>query len=246
MATWTVNFYPFNILETGTVTITGGTDTGYPESRIYDREKSLVWKHTNTSQSRGFAVDQGAGVLTSDILIVENHNFDGLTCYFQDSENGSDYDTIIDSWVQSGNGQIIKTVSAPVVSQYFRLYVQSTVNPYCGEVYISLEYSFNAYRQNRPSGSDVDNVFWNKSQGNIERSTKFGETRRARSYTFFLSASELTSFQAVVTYTDGLSKPFYIKDHDGDYYIVRFASPPNYDYSHDDYTQVSVNLIEML
>ena len=44
MSTWTIKFYPYNILEFGTVTVTGDPDSGYPESRLYDRAISLYWK----------------------------------------------------------------------------------------------------------------------------------------------------------------------------------------------------------
>jgi len=69
----TIKFYPYNILESGTVTVTGTADTGYPESRLYDRSINLLWKYTTGAMEIIFQVDQGGeriGSMGNDTYLI--------------------------------------------------------------------------------------------------------------------------------------------------------------------------------
>ena len=73
-----ITLYTRNIFETGTVTVTGTPDTGYPESRLHDRCISLYWKDTIIG-GKNFLVDQGAaGNVSVNFLVIDKHNFNGI------------------------------------------------------------------------------------------------------------------------------------------------------------------------
>ncbi len=247
MATWAVKFFPYNILELGTVTVTGDPDSGYPESRLFDRAISLFWKDTVT-EAKNFVVDQGAtGNLAVDFLAIEKHNFDGEDMQFQYSTDNfsADINDAVTDWNQSGNGQIIKTLSE-LTKRYWRVTLSSMANPQCSEIFVSKGYSFNALRENPPAGRDISNVRWNRTVGGIERSTKFGDKRKSRNYTFWLSASEWTDWETVISYLNDYAKPFYFMDHKGSYFMAKFAEEPIYNFDHNIYTRVTVRIIEQL
>ena len=248
MAAWTVTFFPFNILEIGTLDVTGDADDGYPESRLYDRAINIYWKDTVT-EAKNFTVDQGAsGNLDIDFLAISNHNFDGINMQWQwstDDFSGSINDAITD-WTQAGNAQIIKTIESAQTARYWRVTLASMANPQADEIYMSLGYSFNALREQVPSGRDIANVQWNRTIGGNERSVKFGEKKKSRTYTFWLTASQYTDFETVIDYLDGYSKPFYFKDHEDNYFLARFEDTPDITFDHNTNTRVTVRIIEQL
>lgn len=248
MATWTVSFFPFNILELSSVEVTGDADFGFPESRLYDRAISLYWKDT-VNEPKTFLIDQGAaGNLPVDFLAIEKHNFDGLTIdweYSSDNFSG-DVNAAVPQWVQSGNDSIYKVMASPVSARYWRIVTSNAINPRCSEIYVSSAYPFNCLREDNPFGEDVANVQWNATLGGVERSTKHGPKRRSRNYSFYLSPTELSDFETVVDYLNEYSLPFYFKDHTGAHFSARFAEIPSLDFNHQTHTRVNVKIIEML
>jgi hypothetical protein len=245
--TWTVTFFPFTLAAIGTFSVTGTADSGYPESRLYDRAISLFWKDTVT-EAKEFKTDQGAGGLSIDSLFIEKHNFDGLAMAWQYSSDdfSADVNDAVTGWTQSGNGQIVKTLGTPITAQYWRVTLGSITDPVCSEIYLSLGYSFNCLRQQNPSGLDMSNVRWNKGLGGVERSTKFGPARKARVYTFWLDPTEWAELEAVISYLDDYAAPFYVQDHEGAYYLARFEEDPHFDFNHNTHTRVDVRIIEQL
>lgn len=247
---WEITFYPFNILEPalGTVDITGDPDAGFPESRLYDRATSIYWKDTVT-EAKNFTVDQGAtGNLDIDFLAIPGHNFNGINMQWQwstDNFAGSINDAVTD-WTQSGNTQIIKTIASPVTARYWRVTLASMTNPQADEIYMSLGYTFEAKREVTPSGRDVANVQWNRTIGGNERSTKFGNARKFRTYTLRLSAAEYTDYLELIGYLDGYSKPFFFKDHQDNYFMAKFEPEPDIGFDHNTYTLVTVSIIEQI
>ena len=248
MATWTVKFYPFNLLELATVDVNGDADYGFPESRLYDRAISLYWRDTVT-EAKTITIDQGAsGDLQADFLAIEKHNFDGIALDWQYSSDNFSADTndAVAGWTQNGNDRIVKTLSSPILSRYWRVAIASIANPRASEVYISKGYEFNCLRESNPFGEHAANVQWNATVGGIERSTKLGPKRRIRNYSFFLSASEFADFETVIDYLSDYSLPFYFKDHSGAYFSARFYEMPVFDFNHATHTRVDIRIIEML
>ena len=181
-------FYPRSIFEDGTVTVTGTADTGFPESRLYDRAISLYWKDTATA-AQDYHVDQGAADTNSiDFLAIEKHNFNGEDMEWQWSANDSDWTDAVTDWNQGDNAQIIKTLSTALEKRYWKVTVTSMTNPKCSEVYMSLGYSFSLKLNPSPMKTEIDNVRRARSIGGLTRSTKFGEVRKSRTYSFLLSA----------------------------------------------------------
>lgn len=244
-----IALYTRNILKTGTVTVTGDPDAGFPESRLYDRAISLFWKDTIT-EAKNFVVDQSAaGNLAVDFLAVHRHNFNGAAMQWQysnDNFSADEHDAVTD-WNQGDNNQIIKTLSSPVTQRYWRVTLASMANPKCGEIFMSYAREFEAMIDPTPDLKRVSNVRWNRTVGGLERSTKAGDVRRARSYSLFLNATDLALFQAAMDELDEYSLPFWIKDHDGNYFPCRITEDIKEDYDHDAArTRIRLNVIEML
>ena len=213
----TITIYPYNILEDGTVTVTGTPDTGYPESRLYDRAISLYWKDTVT-EAKTFHVDQGAsGNVAVDFLAINRHNFDGEDMQWQWSENDVDWTDAVTDWTQGDNLQIVKTMGTELTKRYWRMTLSSMANPKCAEIFMSLGYSFSILHSPGPVGSKTSNVQWNRTVGGSERSTKFGNRRRRRAYQISLTAANLAILRTVLDFLDEMSKPFYIRDHEDNY-----------------------------
>lgn len=243
-----ITLYTRNILETGTVTVTGDPDAGFPESRLYDRAISLFWKDTIT-EAKNFVVDQGAaGNLAVDFLAVQRHNFSGADMQWQYSNDNfsADINDAVTDWNQGDNNQIIKTIAAAATHRYWRVTLASMANPKCGEIFMSFGRTFEVKASPSPAYGEKDNVQWNRTVGGLERSTKFGDERRVREYGLFLSASDLTEFKAAMTELNGYAKPFYIKDDEGAYFMCRLLSVPEPMGDHKTHKRIQLSVIEMI
>lgn len=243
-----ITLYTYNILESGTVTVTGTPDTGYPESRLYDRAVSFFWKDTVT-EAKTFHVDQGASnILDVDFLAIEGHNFSGQDMQWQYSTDdfAADINDAVTDWTQADNEQIVKTLSPAMNKRYWRVTVTSMTNPLCGEIFMGAGRTFEVKAKPSPVRFERDNVQWNRTIGGLERSTKFGPVRRGWEYHFYLDSTDLASFQAAMDDLDDYLKPFYLKDHTGTYMLVRLLAEPEEDYSNPNYTRVMIRVIEML
>jgi len=244
-----IALYPRNILETGTVTVTGTPDTGFPESRLYDRAISLFWKDTVT-QAKEIIVDQGAvESLAVDFLAIQRHNFNGNNMQWQYSNDNfsADVHDAVTDWTQGDNNQIIKTLASAVTQRYWRVILSSITNPKCGEIFMSYGREFEAGINPVPDLKRVSNVRWGRTVGGLERSTKMGDVRRQRSYSLFIDSTDLTAFRAAMDELDEYSLPFWIKDHDGNYFLCRITEDIKEDYDHDAArTRIRLNVIEQL
>ena len=243
-----ITLYTRNILETGTVTVTGDPDDGFPESRLYDRAISLFWKDTIT-EAKTFRVDQGAaGNLAVDFLAMHRHNFSGAAMQWQYSNDNfsGDINDAVTDWNQGDNSQIIKTIAAAVTQRYWQVTLASMANPMCGEIFMSLGRTFEVKASPSPAYGEKDNVQWNRTVGGLERSTKFGEEKRVREYGLFLSASDLTEFKAAMAELNGYAKPFWIKDDEGAYFPCRLLSVPEPIGDHKTHKRIQLSVIEMI
>jgi len=242
-----ITIFPYNILESGTVTVTGTPDTGYPEARLWDRSRNLFWKDTVT-QAKTFLVDQGAaGSLAVDLLWIAGHNFDGEDMQFQWSADNFAADTndAVTDWTQSGYSDIVKTLTA-LTKRYWRVTVSSIINPMCAEICMSKGYEFGVQAKLAPRHGFAPNVQWSRSIGGQESSVKLGEDKRSRRYILRLDSSGLADFETVIGYLNGWAYPFLFKDKDGNYFMARFSESPNYKYFNKNYTEIDVSIIEML
>jgi len=248
--TGTIDLYTYNLLASGGgLSVTGSPDSGFPEARIYDRCIDLFWKLTGT-QATVFLFDYGgSGCPAIDFLAISRHNFDGEDIAWQYSTDNfaADTNNAVAGWTQSGNDQIVKVASSPIsAKRYWRVTVTSMDNPKCSELFISSGDRFSVLQNPAPVAVDLDNVTWRRSLGGLERSVKHGDRRRSRSYTLLLSSSDLAAFESALDNLDGLSLPFYIRDHNDEYYLARFVDAPEQVYSNKAYTQVSINIIEVI
>jgi len=241
-----VTLYTANLLEDGTVTVTGAADTGYPEARLYDRAIDLYWKDTVT-EAKTFHVDQGAaGSQAIDFLGIPKHNFNGEDMQWQWSENDSDWNDAVTDWTQGDNNQIVKTLGSALTKRYWRVTVPSMANPMCSEIFMSEGLTLEIKAQPSPIIADQPNVQWNKTVGNVERSTKFGNAREAWEYHFNLDATDLAALEAAIANLDEYSKPFYICDHRSEYHMVRLLEPLKKDHGHHTNTRVALRVVSLL
>lgn len=242
-----IKLLTYNILQEGTTTVTGTPDTGYPEERLYDRSQRFYWKVTDTTTFE-IEVDQGSSILDVDTLVIEGHNFDGLTLTWQYSDNGSDWDTA-KTWSQSGNSQIVKTLSSALSHRYWKLIIASATNPQCAEVFMSYGYPFQVRFDDAPSGQDVPNVNWVQTYGGFERSEKRSSKRRQRSYMLFhddnMAQGTLANYRTAVGYLSDYSYPFYIKDHEDNYWLCKLLNFDE-DYLTEGSTEREVEVIEQI
>lgn len=220
-----MKIYTNNILESGTLTVTGTADDGFPETRLYDRALSLLWKDTVT-EAKAFTVDQGGSSLPVDFLSIEKHNFNGLDMQWQYSNDNfaADIHDAITDWAQTNNNQIVKTLTASITSRYWRVTISSKINPVCGELFMGTGTEYVVAQSGTPCMNDSDNVKWNRTVGGIERSTKFGEKRRVREYTIVVVSS--VDFRDSMDELQGYRLPFYIQDTDGSFFLCRLKQPP--------------------
>lgn len=243
-----ITLYTRNILETGTVTVTGTPDTGYPESRLYDRAQSLFWKDTVT-EAKNFVVDQGAtGALAVDFLAIPKHNFSGEDMQWQWSTDNFAADTndAVTDWTQTDNEQIIKTLGSALTKRYWRGTVTNMANPRCSEIFMSYGYTFDILARPGAKAQKVSNVRWTRTVGGIDRSTKLGNRRRQRAYPIFISAASLSNLRAALDDLDEMSTPFYICDHEGDYWMCKFQDDPLENWDNRTHKHIALNVIETL
>jgi len=241
-----IKLYTRNILEDSTVTVTGAPDTGYPKARLYDRTISLYWKDTVT-EAKTFHVDQGAtGNESVDGLFIPKHNFNGEDLTWEYSENDSDWFDAVSGWTQGDSNQIEKTLNTALLKRYWRLTLTSMANPRCSEIFMSYGYEFQVDFSSQPTLAEVPNVQWHMTVGGLERSTRFGDERRQRTYSLFLDSTDLASFRAAMDDLTNYSKPFYLKDHEGSYFMVRLLDVPKENFMTEGHVTMTINLIEML
>ena len=239
----TIKIFPYNILEHGTVTVTGTPDTGYAEERMWDRSVNLYWKDTVT-EAKTFQVNQGSNIKSVDMLFIAGHNFDGEDITWDWSTDGEAW-TESAGWTQSGFDNIVKTISA-LSKQYWRVTVTSILNPMCAEIYMGAGYSFGVQARPDPMHDLIANVQWRQSIGAQERAIKLGATRQRRDYVVRMNSSELANLVSLLGDLDDLSLPFIVKDKDGNYHLMRFDEAPSRSYFDPDITEARLSLIEVL
>jgi hypothetical protein len=238
--------FTYNIAETGTVSMSGTPDTGYPASRLYDRSKNIMWKDADNI-ARTFQIDQGATIKDIDLLWIANHNFDGEDITWEYSDNGSSWSDAVTGWTQGGNDPIVKIFPDSDLShRYWKVTITSLANAVCGEIFMGYGYTFPIMDKPIPAHGYLDNVQWSRSVGGQERGIKRGESRERRAYTLRLESADLANFLLAVDDLDGFSLPFLIKDKDDNYYLMRFDRIPSRGYLANIVDEIDINLVEMV
>ena len=244
-----IRILPFNVLQfdTSSVAVTGTGDSGYPESRLYDLSIDFYYKRTATGDWE-VVCDQGAGIdwPVVNTLIIDRHNFTGRVLTWEYSTDGVSYNDMVDSWTQGDNLQIVKESTITTAYRYHKFKVAGAVNPQCTEIYMGGYYEFKVRFDEPPGENDLDNVVWTATLGGIERSTKLGDVRKGRDYSLFLYPEKLVEWRAMVDYLDEYSHPFYLKDHEDDYWFARFRSLPNGSFITEQQQEKDIELLEII
>jgi hypothetical protein len=207
----------YNILEEGTVTITNN-DSGYPKERLYDRSLGFYCQY---SSSGTFNVVVSGNSLDVDTLIVEGHDFDGVSLTWAYSDNGSDY-TNVHSWSQSGNSQIVKTIPSALSHAWWRL--QSTSSAFqATEIFMGRQLQLPVVWSNNPIFQSVQTVENVQTYGGVDHFNKIGEERRTRQYKVLMDRNSypVATFNSDLAYLDGY-KPLYLIDHEDDCFLCHW------------------------
>ena len=244
-----IRILPFNVLslDTSAVAVTSTPDSGYPEVRLYDHSIDFYYRRTATGDWE-VVCDQGSGIdwPVVNTLIIDRHNFTGRTLTWEYSTDGAAYNDMVPSWVQGNNLQIVKESSITTAYRYHKFKVAGAVNPLVTEIYMGGYYEFQVRFDDPPEEEDVDNVVWTETLGGIERSTKLGDVRKGRTYSLFLYPEKLVEWRELIAYLDQYSKPFYIKDHEDDYWFGRFRVLPAGTFVTEQQQEKEINLLEIL
>ncbi|MBW1778983.1 MAG: hypothetical protein JRJ54_15585 [Deltaproteobacteria bacterium] len=270
----TVSFYGYNILESGTVTISpsGAEDTGYPLTRLYDRSFNLLWKHTGDGgggddfgfddDDFGFGdddfgfdsdmagsnytitIDQGGETKAVALFAVAGHNFAGKQIRLEYSTDGGTNWTSVLDFNQPDNSMIVETF-ASVSAADWRVVIENPTNPQAAEIWLGSGYTFNVMAQN-PLHAYAANVDWSRSIGGQESGIKLGETEVRRSYILRISNGDLANLQSFISQISEFAYPFIVKDKDDNYYLMRFDPPLSEDYFNPTYTESDSSLKEMV
>jgi len=241
-----ITLFPSNILETGTVTVTGTPDTGYPEERLWDRSGALFWRKAGAGALE-FHVDQGSSVGDVDLLWVTGHNFDGEDLTWQYSDNDADWSDAVTGWTQSGNGAIAKALDAAASHRYWRLTVTAMNDPMCGEIWMGAGSEFAVMGTPRPQEADRSNIVRQEGVGGMVSRVKLGPTRQVWDYNVRLrTAAEITSLRSALAALDGIFKPLVVKDMDGSYWLMELMSDPGIDREEPNRGYATLALLEAL
>lgn len=222
----TITLFTKNILESGTVTITGSAVSGKPESRTWDRSGQFLWILDGTAAVT-FHVDQGASpIYDVSALFIFGHNFNGLAITFEYSDDDSAWSNGVAGWTQGDSLAIAKEMSASESHRYWRSTVASKANAQASEVLITEGHNFSVKQYSPPIKGGIPNVEWIETVGGLDRSILHGDERKSRRYAFQLTSAQLVTWRACMADLDGFSKPFVLKDDEGDYWMARFVGRP--------------------
>ena len=217
-----------NILETGTVSLSAGTeDSDYPLYRVYDRDIGRLFKIT-AAVTMEIKIDQGAsGNLAIDrLLIPAGHNLDGMTLDIKYSDNDSAYYTAVSQWVQSGNSLIEKNWSS-ITHRYWKFIITSPGSiPEIPELFLTQTYEF---EQNPrvPWGpfDDEFNVQNEVTAGGQDRFLIHGDAKKQRNY--YIYKGDETQKTNIITLNNAWAgaKPFWLCDHDAVWIYGKLRKP---------------------
>jgi len=264
-----VVIFPTNILAEGVTTVTGTADTGYPESRLYDRSPDLYWKVTAGATDYTIEVDAsmlgddfgydgdvfgmigddfGIGLTSGasyavELLYVTGHNFHGKQIYWE-------YDTgagWIEAWavVVSGSDPVVRTLAVPIMAKTWRLRVMNIVNPTASEVWMGRGYSFDVLAKPNPVHTEISNANWFQNIGGGAFSVKKGDQKLQVDYNVSIDGAELLAMKEIFIQGDGYSKPFIVKNKDGDYYFMYFPVPPSWNFYNNNETLFDLTMQEI-
>jgi hypothetical protein len=238
-----VKILAYNILEEGTVAVAGET-TGYPKARLYDRSLGFYWYYATSAT---LSISISANSLAVDTLIVEGHNWNGQTLYWDYSDNGSSWTTAL-SWAQSGNSQIVKQLTSPLTHAYWRVTSGGSGSFLASEVFMGRMVSVPVMWENAPGFSEVGDVSWLRTYGGVDHSIRVGPKRKYRNYSVFMDRSSypIATLRADFVYLDDYVKPFYFIDHEDNCFLAKFdSSLPDESHMNEGLLEIQFSVLEI-
>lgn len=214
--------YILNILETGTVTVSGEA-SGKPKERLFDRDLGVFWEDASAAGTRTIQVDQGATVQSIDTwLIAAGHNLSAATVNLDSSPDASVW-TNRDTLVPSGTALIRRTIpSGPFTIRYWRVTISNaSAAPQIAELLLTLARTFPDIPISGVIIGRRGNVLVSESRAGRERATRRGAARWQTEYDFgLLTLTQRSAIETADADTQEGTKFFYLVDAEN---IVRWV-----------------------
>lgn len=206
-----------NALETATVTPTVAPDSGYPTSRLYDRDVARQNK-TATAGTREWVINGGAGLATGQngLILAAGHNVGGL------AYTVSRKSLVGDAWDDFKTGTLAAGTDVQalewngVTRNYWKLTLPTNANVTMTELFLTNIYTVER-NPGRPGGAltTLYNVSAEETRSGSARFITHGAPRRRREYEFpNISAAMMTELRTRFDAL-GMAKPFFLCDHEG-------------------------------
>jgi hypothetical protein len=226
----TVENYYINILENSTVTLTAGTaHADFPLARLYDRDIGRDFK-TTAAVTTTVHIDHGAtGNLAIDQLFIPaGHGLNGMTLDIEWSDNDSSWTPAVTQWVQ-GDANLIDKSWTSITHRYWRFTVTSPASaPQFAELFLTQTYTWEKNPLRNASDLEAEfNVIKEQTASGEDMFLKLGESKRSRLYqSQLVGLTQKTNIEAVWDAWAGY-KPFFMQDHRGNIFFVKFNAGLN-------------------
>lgn len=217
-----------NILETSTVSLSAGAeDQSFPLYRIYDRDIGKIFR-AGSAATLEIKIDQSASPIPADrFLLPAGHNLDGMNLKLRHSDDDVSYTDAIPEWIQQGNGLINKSW-ASLTKRLWKFIIAGPASaPEAAEIFISETYTWEGLWP-QPSGlcEDIFNAEHDQTASGLDRFLIHGGPKRQRVYKVRAGTAQKNNMLALYSACQG-SKPFWFRDHEGEWIYGRLRSPLN-------------------
>lgn len=205
-----------NLLETASsVTDTGTPVSGYPISRLYDRNVAREYRITEDVARETIITGGVSAISVNALMIAAGHNVGGLTYTLAKSTDGTNWTTVKTGDFAAGTGVICEEFSA-TTGAHWRLTLPTNQDVTITEMLLTTIYTCTDQADRDSSSLRKQlNVASDETTAGSERWISNGPTRRLRSYSFQNVPEAMAN--TIETMIDALAgaKPFYLCDHQG-------------------------------
>jgi len=208
-----------NLLEAASsVTDTGTPTTGYPITRLYDRNVAREYRITEDVARETIATGGVSAISINALIIAAGHNVGGLAYTLEKSANGSSWTTVSTGTLPEGAGIIVVEFAA-TTGAYWRLTLPTNQDVAMTELLLTEIYTVER-NPARPGGALETrlNVSTEETGAGSAKYIEHGPARRRRSYEWqgpaTISATMATEMKTRLDALGG-TKPFFLCDHAG-------------------------------
>ncbi len=197
-------------------------------------------------------INQGAGAMIPDRLIIAGHNFAGMALALKCSPDNADWSTVVDTWTQADSSLINRQITAPGVRGYWGIFWSgngSTV-PQMTEIFLGPTYQMErdpSYGNGRVSGlrdgvnrCELDGgapTYYDRWAGVQKRYRKWPLARATDTM-----AASINSLDAAWAG----KRPFWVQDDDGSWFFAELLKRANQSANGLNYSSFDLEVLEVL